>query len=349
MPKTFIIQAGKSALHHIKKNGLSPNDITSIPAAAGGPKWISLFAFDKYLIREWFQDRTTPLYLFGASAGAWRMLCYAMPDPLDAIDRFLKAYVEQSYPSFPTPSEVSRKVEEIVQHILEDHSPDIFSIENVMQLHVISSMTHFDKKKQSKYRRHFLRIALKNSISRKLLSSELERIVFTNSASQNIIQDRFKTTYIPFDKNNVIPALRSTGTIPMLMEPVENINGLQGMLWDGALIDYHIGLDYKPEGLILYPHFSKRIIEGWFDKFAPWRKFKSKVTNRLIIISPSDAFVRSMPDAKIPDRKDFKTYFENNDQRIQNWYKVAKMGDEMAAEFDYYWKNNKLHEIIQPI
>lgn len=350
MPKTFTIQAGAIALRHIQERGLSPHDISIMPAAAGGPKWISLYALDKYLMQNWFQERSAPLHLIGASAGAWRMLCYTLPDPIEAMDRFLKAYVEQSYPTVPTSSEVSQKVEEIVQSILGDHKLDILSKESMMKLYVISTVTHFTKKNDSQYRRHFLRIALKNGLSRTFLRRELQRAIFTNTKDSNfIVKDNFETTYIPFTKKNIIPSLRSTGTIPLLMDPVENVSGLHGLLWDGALIDYHIGLDYQPDGLILYPHFSNQIIQGWFDKLLPWRTFKGKVKDRMIMISPSDSFIKRMPDAKIPDRKDFKKYFTNNNRRIQNWYKAAEMGQEIAQEFDSYWKSKTLHQIIQPI
>jgi hypothetical protein len=348
LPKNFTIKAGKTALAHIKKRGLSPDDISVIPAAAGGPKWIALHAFDKYLMTEWFHDRKTPLHLVGASAGAWRMLCYCLPDPTEALDRFLQSYIEQSYKEWPTPDEVLAELESIVVHTLGDKGIEHLLEDSVKKLYVISTQTTFPEKKNSKYRYPFGKIAIKNLISRSLIKHDVNRLIFTNASSTHIIKgDGFKTVQVPFDKNNIKNALRSTGTIPMLMNPVNNISGIDGLIWDGALIDYHIGLDYNTDKLVFYPHFSGSIIEGWFDKFVKWRKFNGAVLDKMILISPTDNYINSLPNSKIPDRKDFEIHFDNEELRIKNWYEVARRGEEMVQEFDDLWRRgNLINEII---
>ncbi len=349
MPKTFNIKAGAYALNHIRENGLSPKDISVIPAAAGGPKWIVLQAFDKYLLNNWFYDRKEPLHLIGASAGAWRMLCYLFDNPTETLDRFLKAYTEQSYDTYPTPTEVTNTVNDIIITTLGKNGIQNILTEQAFKLNVIATKTNFKKKISSKYRRNFLPIVLKNTLSRNLLKSAVERVIFTSDSNHNvIINDGFKNIYQNFTKENATSALRSTGTLPTFMNPVDNIQGMNGLLWDGALIDYHIGLDYNTDGLILYPHFADNIIEGWFDKFLPWRKFNGKVLDRMVLISPSKSFVDSLPDSKIPTREDFETYFDNKDQRIKNWYEVAKRGGEMAEEFDELWKSGDLINHVEP-
>lgn len=306
-------------------------------------------AFDKYLLSNWFQDRQTPLHLVGASAGAWRMLCYLMPDPLDALDRFLASYAGQAYEVWPTREELSHKLEEMMGDVLGESGAEKLFQENMERLYVISSQTHFPPKANGTYKFSFAKLILKNLISRKWLQADLKRIVFTNSTANDLlVEDGFTTEYLPFNSKEYLPALRSTGSIPLLMNPVDTIVERPGLLWDGALIDYHMGVDYQTEGLILYPHFTDKIIQGWFDKFLFWRKYKGRALDKMILISPSEAFVKSLPDAKIPDRKDFETYIKDNDRRIKNWYEVARRGKEMADEFDYYWKAGKINEIIQP-
>ncbi len=345
-PKTFKIKAGIKAKSHIEKYGLDPTDISVIPAAAGGPKWISLYGFDKYLLNKWFKNRSETLHLVGASAGAWRMLCYALPNPTDALDRFLKHYVEQRYQEIPPPEFLTGKMHELLKGTLGSYTAaDLFNNKN-RQLNIISSLSkknniHFPKA-------YFLSLVSQNLISRNWLSKSLQRVVFTNHQQTEFIKpDGFTTHYIPFNQENIISALRSTGAIPLMMEPVDDISECDGLLWDGALIDYHIGLDYNTEGLIFYPHFSSHITKGWFDKFLRWRKFKGPVLDKMIMIYPSNDFVQSWPDSKIPDRKDFETYFNDNDLRIKNWYKVAKLGEEMAEEFDWFWKAGRLVDIVE--
>lgn len=349
MPKFFDIKAGKTALAHIEKNGLQPDDISVIPAAAGGPKWIALHAFDKYLMSHWFKDRDTPLHLVGASAGAWRMLCYCLPDPTEALDRFLQSYIEQSYKVWPTPDEVVAVLESIVHHTLGENGVEYLMIkDSLKKLYVISTQTKFPEKKNSKYKYPLGKIAVKNLISRRLIKNDVNRLVFTNSLSTPIIkEDRFNTINIPFDEANVKHALRSTGTIPMLMNPVNNIAGVDGLIWDGALIDYHIGLDYHTDKLVFYPHFAGEIIEGWFDKFTKWRKFNGAVLDKMILVSLSDSYIKSLPESKIPDRKDFETHFENEELRIKNWYEVAKRGEDIVQEFDDLWRSGKLIDHIE--
>ncbi len=349
MPKSFNIKAGKTALAHIKENGLSPEDISVIPAAAGGPKWIVLHAFDKYLLRHWFHNRTTPIDLVGASAGAWRMMCYAVNKPIETLDRFLESYVEQSYPVWPTGQEVSQKMKEILEYSLgENGNNELLDPVNKF-LHVITSQSSFAYKAGSAYKPQFAKIVLKNLLSRNRLSGELDRVVFSNNdRAKNLfnILDKIKTEYNTFSKDNLIEALRATGTIPMLMEPVTTITNPPQMLWDGALVDYHIGLQYSSSGLVFYPHFSNRIIPGWFDKFTPWRKVDKRATDNMIMVYPSAEFVASLPDQKIPDRKDFEIYFEQKSKRISNWYEVAKRGEEIALEFHKMYTNGSLVEAI---
>ena len=76
---TFL--AGPSALRRIQQEGLQPEMVQGVTAAAGGPKWLVLSGLDKYLFPDWFADRQQPLYLLGSSSGAWRMACVTMKDP----------------------------------------------------------------------------------------------------------------------------------------------------------------------------------------------------------------------------------------------------------------------------
>jgi len=350
MPKSFHIKAGPIAMEHIKRNGLTPEMINVIPAAAGGPKWIVLYAFDKYLMKNWFADQKTKLHLVGASAGAWRMMCYATSNPIDTLQRFLNSYVEQSYPEWPTPEQVSSKMKEILQFSLADGGiSDILQATN-RHLHIITSGTNFKIREGSNYKLQFGKIVLKNLVSRNWLKNDLQRVVFTNKKDSSTIfqlNDSINTRFESITKDTIMPALQATGTIPMLMNPVTEIAYPNTLLWDGALVDYHIALSYNTENLVLYPHFSDRIIPGWFDKFVPWRRPSEQVTDRMIMIHPSKSFIESLPDQKIPDRKDFETYFDQKDTRISNWYEVAKRGEEIVKEFDSLYQNGSLIDHLE--
>ena len=57
--------------------------------------------------------------------------------------------------------------------------------------------------------------------------------------------------------------------------------------------------------------------------------------HQALIVAPTREFLRTLPLGKLPDRKDFKYYGLNHDERIRNW-KIAmsegqRLRDELAA------------------
>ena len=64
------------------------------------------------------------------------------------------------------------------------------------------------------------------------------------------------------------------------------------------------------------------------------------------MISPSPEFIQSLPNKKIPDRKDFEKYFNDNHTRIKNWHTVAQRSHEMAEEFHDLWSSGQLYDQI---
>ena len=240
-------------------------------------------------------------------------------------------------------------MEEIIRYSLADQGITHIVTGGQKRLHVITSETQFKPKEGSNYKAQFARVVAKNLLSRTLMSSDIHRVVFTNDANavEVFIPDGMTTRFQPLDQRSIIHALKATGSIPMLMEPVTEIAAPNKLLWDGALVDYHIGLSYNSPGLVFYPHFADRIIPGWFDKFVPWRKASQTALDKMIMIYPSKDFIASLPDQKIPDRKDFETYFDQNETRIAQWYEVAKRGEEIAAEFDSLYLKGDLIDCIE--
>ena len=49
MTRAFTVKLGARARAQIGRDGLKPQDITCIPAAAGGPKGLALIPFDQWL------------------------------------------------------------------------------------------------------------------------------------------------------------------------------------------------------------------------------------------------------------------------------------------------------------
>jgi hypothetical protein len=53
----------------------------------------------------------------------------------------------------------------------------------------------------------------------------------------------------------------------------------------------------------------------------------------MFLVSPSPDFVRKLPNAKLPDRKDFKVYGQNHDHRNRDWLQAIGESERMAEAF----------------
>ena len=66
---------------------------------------------DRVLIADLLAERSKPLDAVGSSIGSWRHAAMAQPDPVEAYDRFEKAYLTQKYrskkPTVPEITEVA--------------------------------------------------------------------------------------------------------------------------------------------------------------------------------------------------------------------------------------------------
>ncbi len=66
-----------------------------IAGAAGGPKWLLLHHLDRVIFSSWLRPRTSPLFLLGSSAGAWRFAAAAQKSFEPAGAQFLSAYINR--------------------------------------------------------------------------------------------------------------------------------------------------------------------------------------------------------------------------------------------------------------
>jgi hypothetical protein len=155
--------------------------------------------------------------------------------------------------------------------------------------------------------------------------------------------------FVPLTAHNLPQALMASGSIPIVIEGVKNINGAPtGMYRDGGIIDYHFDLTFGPQkGLVLYPHFYAKPIPGWFDKSLKKRLPHVSSYDDVVMLVPSDEFVASLPYGKIPDRKDFEDMPAA--QRIEYWQTVISQSDKLGQAFKDMYNNQKIVEYIKPI
>lgn len=146
-----------------------------------------------------------------------------------------------------------------------------------------------------------------------------------------------------------------------------------GAYWDGGITDYHLHLAYgragsgasnliaekemgtradglktlKNEGaqgiaagarpgsagIVLYPHFQHRVVPGWLDKGLKWRHRATPALDNMVVLSPDPDWVRALPNAKLPDRKDFTHYGTDSRARAQAWLGATSASQQLADEW----------------
>lgn len=333
------LRAGPDAFRIIRERGLRAEDVDIMPGASGGAKWLALGGLDRFLFGNFLTaPRTRALHLIGSSIGSWRMACLGQRDPVAALARGHHAYIyEQRYSERPSPREVTEVLTWALDLILGANGVEEILGHPWARLHIITAE---GRGLAASDRRLLLMggIALAaagNLVSRKSLALQMRRHIFhsTGNASPFLTLADLPTTHVALTRENLRAALLASGSIPLLMEAVKIPGTPAGVHWDGGVLDYHLDLDFGPgDGLVLYPHFYSHIVPGWFDKSLRWRRARGGNFRRALLIAPSDAFVASLPNKKIPDRRDF--YGMDHATRERTWQRVLdeseRLGDELA-------------------
>lgn len=331
------IYVGKSARKTLLTQGFTQELFTAMLGASGGPKWFTLFGLDKYLFGEFFKERTTELNLIGSSAGAFRFAALSQNDPVAAITRLATHYSETVYSKKANAKEITAKARDLLTAVYGDDGINQIIENPIFKAHFIVARCHGLTSYEAKPLQFLglLTSMLLNKANRGLLSHQYQRVLFHHPKSQLTINDSysFNTVHQPLTATNLSDALLASGSIPLVMEGIKNIEGCApGMYRDGGIIDYHFDITLEPnEGLILYPHFNAAPKAGWFDKNSS-RAVDTKHYDNTVMLVPSDKFISQLPYQKIPDRKDFTEMDANT--RIDYWRKVLSATDQLAEELD---------------
>jgi hypothetical protein len=330
------VLAGPDAMAHIKQHGLQADDVSVMVGASGGPKCFSLYGLDQYLLADFFARRTKPLHLLGSSAGAWRFTCYAQTDAVAASQRFAKAYSTICYPPHADIHQVTAISAKIVDQVLptEQHVNQVLH-NPVMKLNLIVAKAKGVSCTQRKlWQAAALTLAAgANLLNRRYLQHFYQRVQFyqEHSPAPFHCYTGLPTQHVPLTSANLRQAVMASGSIPLVLSPVQNIAGAgPGLYYDGGITDYHFDLPFSNHGLVLYPHFYPQLTPGWFDKALKWRKAKAIHLHNVVILCPSASWVASLPNGKIPDRNDFKL---SDQQRISQWQTVLERSHELAGAF----------------
>ncbi|EKE86877.1 hypothetical protein [Idiomarina xiamenensis] len=349
----ITVRAGQQALQQIRQQGLQESDIELLLGASGGPKWFVLQGLDRYLFGEFFAARQRPLNTLGTSAGAWRFASLGQADAVAASDLFCQLYRRQRYSARPDANEITGEALKLLDSYVPDNIiPEILA-QNRVHHHMIVArcrgrLTASDGRRQAL---GLLGSAAANSVNRRWLGRFFERIVFhhpqANTQFAKIWRD-LPTQHVPLSVDNFKPSLLATGSIPLILHGVRDIPGAPiGTYRDGGITDYHFDLDFSAvDGLVLYPHFNQQVIPGWFDKRLPWRRTQGKRWPNVVLVTPTEAFLRRLPYGKIPDRTDFAKL--DADTRFAYWQQAVDAGRWMADQFHDWLSSGRIKQKVQP-
>ncbi|MGE8498133.1 MAG: patatin-like phospholipase family protein [Pseudomonas sp.] len=346
----LTIKAGSRAFARIRERGLQPADVAILPGAAGGPKALGIQGLDLALFGDWLPRSPRERSLIGASIGSWRFASACLPDAAEGIRRLGELYTSQRFNKGVSMAEVSQSCRLMLDHLLAGQDAQVLDNPNY-RLNVVVVKSHGLLAQDG---RSMLGLGLSsvigsNLLGRPRLARHFERLILHDARSAPPLGELkdFPSRYLPLDAGNLRHALLASGSIPMVMEGVRDIPGAgPGTYRDGGLLDYHLDLPYSGSDIVLYPHFTDKVIPGWFDKGMPWRRGDAGRLQDVLLLAPSREYLARLPHGKLPDRKDFTRYLGDDAGRERYWRKAMDESRRLGDEFLELVENDKLGDRI---
>lgn len=347
------IRAGARALSRIRERGLLAEDVAVLPGAAGGPKGLGIQGLDLALFGDWLPSSPRPRTLIGASIGSWRFAAACLPDPCDGIQRLGDLYTSQRFAKGVTMAEVSRCCRQLLDDLLQGQDQAL--LDNPLyrlNVVVVKSRGHLVEDHRRALLLGIGAVVGNNLLSRQRLGRHFERVILHDARQTPPLAPLtdFTSHFHSLTLENLRQALLASGSIPMVMEAIREIPGIgPGTFRDGGLLDYHLDLPYQADGLVLYPHFSERIVPGWFDKSLPWRKPKAEQVQDVVLLAPTREYLSRLPHGKLPDRTDFKRYLGDDDGRERYWRLAMAESRRLGDEFLELAEKQSFADRLQPL
>jgi hypothetical protein len=336
----LTLRAGRRALQQIRDGGLDAARVEIVPGAAGGPKGLGIAGLDRAIFGEFLPSAPRMRHLIGSSIGAWRFAAACCDDPLAALAEFTRLYVLQTYPRRPTARFVSQAARTMLEALFKGREAEILSSPSY-RLSIITVRGRWPLTRDSLLHTAlgFGMAAMANAVGRRHLARFIDRTVFLDPRDAPSVMparfDAFRTHTVTLDAGNLGEALLASASIPLVLEGVANIpSAPAGIYWDGGIIDYHLHLPYHhAEGLVLYPHFTDRIVPGWLDKPMPWRRARGEWLDNVLLVAPSPEYLAALPHGKLPDRKDFARFAGHDAERMRLWRQAIAESGRLGEAF----------------
>jgi len=333
----LTLKAGPRAFKRIRENGLSAADVGTLPGAAGGPKALGIQGLDLALFGEWLPAHPRERSLIGASVGSWRFASACLPDAVEGIRRLGQLYNAQSFAKGVTMAQISQSSRRMLHDLLEGRDARILDNPHYrLNIMVVKSHGLLAEDHRARLGLGLSSVIADNLRGRARLSRHFERLVLHDPrlAPPLAALDDFPSRFVALDTGNLRQALLASGSIPMVMEGVRDLPGAgAGTYRDGGLLDYHLDLPYSGDDIVLYPHFTDKVIPGWFDKTLPWRRGNPGRLQDVLLLAPSKEYLTRLPHGKLPDRNDFKRFMGDDAGRQKYWRSAMDESRRLGDEF----------------
>lgn len=349
----LTLKAGTRAFARIRQHGLQAADVGVLPGAAGGPKALGIQGLDLALFGDWLPAAPRERALIGASIGSWRFASACLPEPAQAIRRLGELYTAQDFAKGVTPSEVSLSCQRMLDELLEGRDAAILC-NPLYRLNIVVVKSHglLAEDHRGRLGIGLSSVIADNLIGRARLARHFERVILHDARSTPplLALKDFPSRCLPLASDNLRHALLASGSIPMVMEGVRDIPGAgAGTYRDGGLLDYHLDLPYSGEDIVLYPHFTDKVIPGWFDKALPWRRGNAERLQDVLLLAPSAQYLAKLPYGKLPDRSDFKRFMGDADSRQRYWRTAMSESRRLGDTFLEMLERGTLGDHLQPL
>ncbi len=350
----LTIRAGRDAIAHLREHGLQPEHVDIIPGAAGGPKALGILGLDRAVFGDFLPRAPRPRTLIGASIGSWRFAAISMStDPVAGLRQLAEIYTRQRFDGRHSPAQVSEQCALMLEELIGGRDDHILNHPHYrLAIVVIRSRGLMAREDGLGLGAGLAGLIGSNLFSRKASRLFMERgLVYPAGDALPLHElNDFTSHDIPLGPDNLRAALLASAAIPMVLAGVVDLPGApEGVYRDGGLLDYHLDLPYRSEGIVLYPHFTDRVIPGWFDKPLRWRNGDPQKLSRTLLVSPSAEYLQTLPNRKLPDRRDFKQFMNDDAAREASWRKAMAESERLGDEFLELVETGKWEERLKPI
>jgi hypothetical protein len=278
------------------------------------------------------------------------MAAACLPDPQRASAELEQAYIQQHYEvepgrRLPSPDHVSERFASSIDSFFGTHLEKLLR-HPVYRLHIVTSRGRGLLGVEGRFRTPagYAAAWLTNAASRSAMGHLLERVLFSDArAGLPINLADYRTRLVHLGLHNLKAALVASCSIPFVLRAVHDIpHAPRGAYWDGGVTDYHLHLNWASMShaaqsdpsprLVIYPHFQRALVPGWLDK--PWKRRHraTPMLDNVIVFSPNPAWVKRLPNGKLPDRTDFRRYGSDLAARVKDWSKATAESQWLADE-----------------